>query len=188
VTDTFEEPRVKDNFWFYDADTAGGGALIDMGVYAIANLVAVLGRVKNVTARMTTIDKPTTLEDTATLILEFENGALGTAETGWSDPARSSILRVHGTLGKLVKDNDEIEWIQLGASDREWAETIVERIAPSQQVNQHAEWLHYIEGKRQPTLSNIWCARHVTEIMLAAVLSNADGKRVNIQSSPTPRH
>jgi len=42
---------IKGDFWFYDADAAGGGALIDMVVYSIANLVAVLGRVKNVTGK-----------------------------------------------------------------------------------------------------------------------------------------
>lgn len=184
VTDTFEEPRVEGDFWFYDSDAAGGGALIDMGVYSIANLVAVLGRVKQVTARMTTIDKPTRLEDTATLILEFENGALGTAETGWCDPARSSLLRVHGTKGKLIKEKNQIAWIQPGSTDREWAEPITEHLTPPAGMNQHAEWLRDIEYNQQPELSHIWAARHVTEIMLAAVQSNVEGKRINIQSTP----
>lgn len=184
VTDSFEEPRVEGDFWFYDADAAGAGALIDMGVYSIANLVAVLGRVVNVTARMTTIDKPTSLEDTATMILEFENGALGTAETGWCDPARSSILRVHGTTGKLIKEKHEIAWVKPGSMEREWADPITERLTPSLQINQHAEWLQYIQQQQQPELSNIWAARHVTEILLAAMQSNIEGKRVEIQSTP----
>lgn len=184
VSDTFEEPRVEGNFWFYDADQAGGGALIDMGVYAIASLVAVLGRVVSVTARMTTIDKPTTLEDTATLILEFANGALGTAETGWSDPARTTILRVHGTTGKLLKDGAEIDWVKPGSTDREWAKPVTERLTPTPKVNQHAEWLACIEAGKQPDLSHIWAARHVTEIMLAAAKSNADGRRVAVHSTP----
>ena len=79
-----------------------------MGVYSIANIVALLGKVDYVTARMATVDKPTGMEDTATLgILEMANGALATAETGWCDPARSSYLRVHGTAGKLIKRIDE---------------------------------------------------------------------------------
>src|SRR5438105_78079 len=100
--------EVRDGFgetggdlWFYDAKQASVGALFDMGVYAVAQLVAVAGRVVRVMGRATTVAKPTTLEDTATLLLEFENGALGTAETGWCDPARTGGLRVHGTTGKL---------------------------------------------------------------------------------------
>ena len=184
VTDSFEEPRVEGDFWFYDADVAGGGALIDMGVYSISSLVAVLGRVVNVTARMTTVDKPTTLEDTATLILEFENGALGTAETGWCDPARSSLLRVHGTKGKLLQDGDQMQWVRPSSDDREFAELITEQIKPSPVVNQHIQWMECIENGMQPELSNIWTARHVTEIMLAAVESNKDGSRINICSTP----
>ncbi len=184
VTDAFEEPRVEGDFWFFDADAAGGGALIDMGVYAIANLVALLGRVEAVTARMTTVAKPTDLEDTATLILEFAGGALATAETGWCDPARSSFLRVHGTAGKLVKDGDEIQYIRPGATDREWAAPIVQTIAPPDAPNQHLEWMNCIDNGLQPELSNLSLARHVTEILLAAEASNSRGQRIKVKSHP----
>ena len=184
VTDTFEEPRIEGDFWFYDADAAGGGALIDMGVYAIANLVALLGKVETVSARMTTVSKPTTLEDTATLILEFEGGALATAETGWCDPARSSFLRVHGTAGKLIKANGVIQYIRPGSTDREWAAPIVQTISPPDVPNQHLEWLRCIENGLQPELANLRCARHVTEIMLAAETSNRQGRRIEVRSHP----
>lgn len=187
VSDSFEEERVEDDFWFFDADAAGGGALIDMGVYSIANIVALLGKAEAVTARMRAVAKPTTLEDTATLILEMENGALATAETGWCDPARSSYLRVHGTAGKLVKQTDEsIDFIRPSSFEREWAEPIVESIQPAPVPNQHAEWRDCILSGQQPELSNLWLARHVTEIMLAALASNDSGERVAISSQPEP--
>ena len=185
VADAFEEPRVEDDLWFYDADTAGGGALIDMGVYSIANLVALLGAVDVVSARMTTVDKPTALEDTATLILEFANGALGTAETGWCDPARSSFLRVHGTAGKLVLRGDVIDFIRPSSYEREWAAPLIDEIVPAPVVNQHEEWLRCIKKGEQPAISNLWTARHITEIMLAAVASNAEGRRVAVHSHPS---
>ena len=156
-----------------------------MGVYSIANIVALLGKVDFVTARMRTVDKPTVMEDTATLILEMSNGALATAETGWCDPARSSYLRVHGTAGKLIKrEDDGIDYVRPSSFDREWAEPIVEQILPAPVVNQHEEWLRCIKNGRQPELSNLWNARHVTEIMLAAVASNEDGGRVAIHTAP----
>jgi len=184
VADAFEEPRLENDLWFYDADAAGGGALIDMGVYSIANLVAILGKVDSVTARMTTVDKPTALEDTATLILEFANGALATAETGWCDPARSSYLRVHGTAGKLVLRGDAIDYIRPSSYEREWAPPLIDEIVPAPVPNQHEEWRRCIENGEQPKISNLWMARHVSEIMLAAVRSNADGGRVAIHSAP----
>jgi len=184
VTDSFKEPRVEDDFWFFDVDTAGGGALIDMGVYSIANIVALLGKVNYVTARMATVAKPTRMEDTATLILEMANGALATAETGWCDPARSSFLRVHGTAGKLIKRGKSIDFIRPSSFEREWAEPLVDAIMPAPAVNQHEEWLRCIESGQQPELSNLWLARHVTEIMLAAVESNESGARIAIETDP----
>lgn len=184
VTDSFDEPRVEGDFWFFDADTAGGGALIDMGVYSIANIVALLGQANHVTARMTTVAKPTGMEDTATLILEMANGALATAETGWCDPARSSFLRVHGTAGKLVKRAESIDYIRPSSFEREWAEPLIDEIAPAPVVNQHEEWLRCIKSGEQPELSNLQVARHVTEIMLAAVASNQSGARIPVETDP----
>ena len=184
VADAFEEPRAEGDLWFFDADTAGGGALIDMGVYSIANLVALLGKADYVTARMTTVSKPTALEDTATLILEFANGALATAETGWCDPARSSFLRVHGTAGKLVLRGDVIECIRPSSYEREWAAPLMDEIRPAPVVNQHEEWLRCIKGGAQPEISNMWTARHISEIMLAAIQSNREGERVAVHSLP----
>ncbi len=184
VADAFEEARAEDDLWFFDADTAGGGALLDMGVYSIANLVALLGKVDYVTARMTTVDKPTALEDSAILILEFANGALATAETGWCDPARSSFLRVHGTAGKLVLRGDVIDFIRPSSYEREWAEPLVDEIRPAPALNQHEEWLRCIQAGSQPQMSNLWTARHITEIMLAAVASNSEGRRVAVHSEP----
>ena len=184
VANAFEEPRVENDLWFFDADRSGGGALIDMGVYSIANLVALLGKADYVTARMTTVSKPTALEDTATLILEFQNGALATAETGWCDPARSSFLRVHGTAGKLVLRGDIIDYIRPSSYDREWAAPLVDEIRPAPMVNQHEDWLRCIERGAQPEISNIWTARHISEIMLAAAQSNEAGARVAIVSDP----
>ena len=183
VSDSFNEARV-DDLWFFDAETADGGALIDMGVYSIANIVALLGKVDYVTARMATVAKPTALEDSATLILEMANGALATAETGWCDPARSSYLRVHGSAGKLVQQGDAIAYVRPSSYEREWAPPLVDEIAPEPVVNQHEEWLRCIENGAQPELSNLWTARHIMEIMLAAVASNRDGSRVPIRSHP----
>ena len=184
VSDSFDEPRADDDFWFFDAEQAGGGALIDMGVYAIANIVALLGKVDAVTARMATVAKPTDLEDSATLILEMANGALATAETSWCDPARSTFLRLHGTAGKLIQEGDSIDWIRPGSYEREWAAPIVDKLTPEPVPNQHEEWLRCIESGRQPALSNIWAARHVMEIMLAAQESHETGRRVKPRTSP----
>jgi len=105
VRDGFGE--AGEDLWFFDARRASVGALFDMGVYAVAALVAVLGTVKSVSGLAATLDKPTTLEDAASLLLQFECGALATAETSWCDPARTWQFRVHGTAGKITIPGQE---------------------------------------------------------------------------------
>jgi predicted dehydrogenase len=189
VADAFGEPHQKENLWFFDAKQAGVGALFDMGVYSVANLVAVMGRAVSVTARLSTVAKPTKLEDTATLIIDFENGALGTAETSWCDPARTSFLRVHGTKGKLLNpgsDGHALDYLVPSSTTREHADPIVENPSIPTGENQHAEWLRHIRAGSQPEISNIWNARHVIEILLAAQRSSEEGRRIEVNSNPLP--
>ena len=92
--------------------------------------------------------------------------------------------RVHGTAGKLMKRDEVIDYIRPSSFEREWAEPIVDQISPAPVVNQHEEWLTCILKGHQPELSNLWAARHVTEIMLAAVASNKSGRRVSVETQP----
>jgi predicted dehydrogenase len=190
VRDGFDE-KGKD-LWFFDAKQASVGALFDMGVYAVAQLVAVVGRVVRVFGRATTIAKPTTLEDTATLLLEFENGALGTAETGWCDPAQTRGLRVNGTTGKLESPGHE------GAALTRWEPGSYTRedipaaphavdVKGAGPGGMHAHWLECIRAGIQPPVSHAWAARHVTEILLAGLESSRAGRAVEIRSSPEPQ-
>jgi UDP-N-acetyl-2-amino-2-deoxyglucuronate dehydrogenase len=176
-----------DDLWFFDARQASVGALFDMGVYAVASLVATLGTAKHVMGMTATLDKPTELEDTATLLIQFENGALATAETGWCDPARTWAYRLHGTRGKITMPG------QAGAAMTRWEPGSYTRedVPPSPKAvdakgesrgNVHEHWLACIREGRQPELSHAWAARHVTEIMLAGLESSKTGERVEIRS------
>lgn len=187
VADAFNEQRRTDDLWFFDASKAGVGALFDMGVYAVANLVAVLGRVVRVTARLTTVAKPTTLEDTAMVIMEFNNGVLASAQTSWCDPARTATLSVHGSDGKIdLQQGANKRFLRTvpSSADREHAPPIVEPIQAPAVPSQHEDWLQHIRQGTQPALSNLWTARHVTEILLATQSSSQTDKSIAIGSSP----
>lgn len=187
---TILEEEPEDDLWFFDADKADVGALFDMGVYAIAHLVATLGSVKAVTARLTTVAKPTRLEDTAALILDFVSGALGTAETGWCDGARTGEFSLHGTEGKLVYTGPDQPLAFYRPTSK------VDEDAPLMRTdvdlsgypveNSHQHWARCIREGIQPPLCNARMARHVTEIMLAGKESSQRGCVVEVRSRLEP--
>ena len=185
VRDAFEE--TGNDLWFFDAAQASVGALFDMGVYATSQLIAVGGSVGRVFGRTSTFDKPTQLEDTATLLLEFTSGALGTMETGWCDPARTNFLHVHGTQGKLVAPghagNPLTKWTP-GSYTREDipATPSVVDVAPFATSNVHEHLIDCITAGHQPPVSNARFARHVTEVLLAGLKSAKSGLPVNVES------
>lgn len=179
-----EEP--EDELWFFDVTKADVGALFDMGVYALANLVTIVGSVRGVTARLTTVAKPTQLEDTAAVLLDFENGALGVAETGWCDAARTGEFSVHGTEGKIVsRDRYSVtRYCRPSSKVDEDAPLIEEEVDLSgyPTENSHQHWAACIRQGIQPPLANAQTARHVTEIMLAAQRSSEQGHTVAVRS------
>ncbi|MEW4489658.1 Gfo/Idh/MocA family oxidoreductase [Thalassoglobus sp. JC818] len=179
-----EEP--ENELWFFDAEHAEVGALFDMGVYAIAHLVAILGSVKSVTCRMATLHKPTQLEDTATAILEFENGALGTAETGWCDGARTCGFSIHGSEAKVVNPSLTGDLLHLRPSSMvdEDAPLIESKLDLSSfpDISGHQHWINCIQEGCQPPISNVHFARHVTEILLKCLESAHRRCVVDVQS------
>ena len=183
VHDAFEE--ASGDLWFFDASRASVGALFDMGVYATSQLIAVAGSVGRVYGRTATLDKPTALEDTATLLLEFENGALGTMETSWCDPSRTSFLHVHGTRGKLTSPGHEhnplTQWTP-GSYTREDVPPVPATVdvLPYGVGNAHEHWVRCIRERRQPPLSNAHTARHVTEVLLAGLESARSNRPVEV--------
>jgi len=84
---------LRENTWFIDKKLAGGGALIDIGVYQIDKLLWLLGnpRVTNVLATTfmgigTPAPAPLVqdVEDHATVMFTCDNGASGILEIAWA--------------------------------------------------------------------------------------------------------
>ncbi len=98
----YEGPRPDS--WFVRRNLAGGGALADMGVHSIDTLRFVLGgaRPTKVFANVGTHFADIELEDTATLLLEFEGGIVGVIESGWYHLYADGLegyTQVYGTRG-----------------------------------------------------------------------------------------
>ncbi len=90
--------------WFTRKDLAGGGALIDMGVHAIDTVRYLLGdpRPLSVYARIGTFYGNYDVDDTAELMITWENGTVSLIESGWWHPhadGPEAATRLFGTLG-----------------------------------------------------------------------------------------
>lgn len=96
---------------FWDAPTAGGGALLDMGCHCIEAVRYLVGKehaVTEVFAWGATLahGERTTGEDNAIAILRFGDGRTATIEASWTAKGGMEVRNeVYGTKGRLVHDS-----------------------------------------------------------------------------------
>jgi len=90
--------------WRQDPVTRGGGALIDMGGHCIDLLEMFFGKVARVSCFINNTVHDYKSEDSATAMLFFENGALGTVDTFFCIPDNSSknVLELYGSRGSIL--------------------------------------------------------------------------------------
>src|SRR4029079_12833941 len=81
----------------------GGGCLMTQSIHIVDLLQYVVGPVKSVIGRVGTMVHDIDVEDTATALLRFENGAMGVIESTSSiRPGLKSRLEIHGENGTIV--------------------------------------------------------------------------------------
>ena len=95
---------------FWDAATAGGGALLDMGCHTIESARHFFGKDNRITevfawgATLAHGDK-TAGEDTAIALLKFDGGQLATVESSWIEKGGMQLRHeLVGSAGRLVTD------------------------------------------------------------------------------------
>ena len=95
---------------FWDAETAGGGALLDMGCHTIESARHFFGKDNVITeafawgATLAHADK-TSGEDTAIALLKFAGGQLATVESSWIEKGGMQLRHeIVGSAGRIVTD------------------------------------------------------------------------------------
>ena len=92
---------------FFDADDAGGGALVDLGCHPLYLTRLFLGGMpESVSAEYGRVTGHA-VDDNAVAILRHRSGALGIAETGFVNPASPFTIEIHGTTGSLLYGTPE---------------------------------------------------------------------------------
>jgi len=92
--------------WRQDPATGGGGSLIDMGGHCIDLLEMFFGRIARVSCFINNSIHNYKSEDSATAMLFFENGAIGTVDTFFCIPDNSSknVLELYGSKGSILAE------------------------------------------------------------------------------------
>jgi predicted dehydrogenase len=90
--------------WFTQKRLAGGGALADMGIHAIDTARFLLGDPKpiSVYAKLGTYYKNFDVDDTGTILIEWDNGTTSYIESGWWQPhmdGPEAATQLYGTKG-----------------------------------------------------------------------------------------
>jgi len=100
----FLYPPEPDN-WRQDPDRGGGGVIMDVGVHCIDTLRFILGEVEAVAALVDTLAYDYAVDDTATLLLRFRNGAQGVVSVAFTTPEVDmdtlNFLELCGTGGRI---------------------------------------------------------------------------------------
>jgi UDP-N-acetyl-2-amino-2-deoxyglucuronate dehydrogenase len=87
----------------------GGGALINQGVHTVDLLLWMFGDVVRVQGRTATLLHKIEAEDTASAILDFASGAMGTLQaTTAAYPGYPRRVEISGTEGTVILEHDRI--------------------------------------------------------------------------------
>ena len=91
--------------WFWDAEQAGGGPIVDLGCHCIEIIRSFAGkgnRPLEVICHADTLVHPIEAEDNAVALIRFESGALGQFEVSWTFRGgmdlRDEVMGTEGTI------------------------------------------------------------------------------------------
>ena len=167
----------------------GGGALMNQGIHGIDILQYLVGPVVNVSGICKTLARDIEVEDTASLVVEYQNGAIGVIQGTTSvNPGYPRIIEITGTKGTIsLSETDIIKW------DVEGSDFVIEEknnnnyggfrdpgvMAMDTHVPQFKDMIDAIENDRQPMV-NVYEGKKPVEIILAGYKASKERKQIKI--------
>ena len=87
--------------WLRDPALAGGGPLYDTGSHRIDAFNFLFGRPARATGLLSNVVHQLGVEDSATVLVDYENGARGVVDVRWNSRVVRDEFRVIGTEGEM---------------------------------------------------------------------------------------
>jgi len=91
-----------DRGWLIDPAMSGGGPLYDIGSHRIDVLNFLFGKPARVCGQVSNIVHPLAVEDSATVMIEYETGVRGVVDVRWNSRVDRDDFRIIGTAGDMV--------------------------------------------------------------------------------------
>jgi 1,5-anhydro-D-fructose reductase (1,5-anhydro-D-mannitol-forming) len=168
----------KPGNWFRDPERAGGGALMDLGCHPVYRVRYLMGAPRSLMARLTSFRGAYEVDDNGVLLIEFENGGLGTVEASWVQRGGPEGVAIYGTKG----------WALLGypgagimvggeAFTGSHGGMLVPANLPKPWRSPLDQWVEAILDGREADIRPEF-GRQLTEIMQAAYVSDRERREV----------
>ena len=161
----------------------GGGALMNQGIHGIDLIQYLMGGIKSVYADCRTIARPIEVEDTANLLVEYCNGAVGVIQGSTiCDPGEPRTLTISGEKGTIVLQEDTIiQWDVAGERLEAGSSIMASHNDPmaiphTYHQYQFSDLLDAIRDNRAPAVDVIE-GKKAVDIILAAYRSSKTGQK-----------
>lgn len=162
-----------------------GGCLLNQAIHNIDALQWLAGGVESVQATTDALARDLECEDTAAIVLRFENGPLGTIEATTATKGGADRLELNGTEGSITLESGAITDFCVGTGEESQYEAETERKAvttePQEWGEGHAivvqDFVDALREGREPMVPGRE-AREAVDIILAAYESAERGEQV----------
>ena len=171
--------------WFWDAEAAGGGAVIDMGIHGLHVAEWLMGsRVRRVYAELGTLKwrercGPGT-EDSAFVTLRFANGAMGELLNSWAVAGGRDVrAEVYATAGTLFVDKARGETGILAYSEGGYGPSVEEEAKTRPHVAGTRGW-HFPTADPWHQHGHAYVVEHFLDVVSGAAAPECtleDGRR-----------
>ncbi len=172
--------------WFTDKRLAGGGSLPDMGVHAIDTVRFIMGdpQPKRVYAMTGTYYGKYEVDDTAVLMITWDNGATSMVESGWWQPhadGPEAATRLFCTKGYAGLFPTELKMSVEGHPGK-FEPPMPERAEHCDQGMYDRQMLHFLDcvRKRKTPSPGLEEGQAVMKIVEGAYKSSRTGQAVNL--------
>ncbi len=138
--------------WFTEREIAGGGILIDTLVHSIDIFRALAGEVTQVVGKISTTLPALQVEDSASILVTSDRGAIGALTCSWVTPVSEAEIRIYGSEGEAVIDYGQPGGLRYRlAGQPEWTQLPFDE--PDRFHQQAEHFLHCVATGQPPRIT-----------------------------------